>query len=203
MGKFIDLSGTRFGRLQVLERHGIGYQGNILWRCRCDCGEFTVKNSRTIRLGDVVSCGCYFKEVAAEKGRKRKTHGMTKTKTYSIWSNMKNRCQNKNYKKYRHYGGRGIAVCSRWLSFKNFILDMGEVPDGFTLDRIDTNGNYEPKNCRWATQKEQQNNRRNNHRILFRGRNLTLSQLERETGISQDKIQQRLKRGWPVDRALS
>ena len=199
----IDISSRRFGKLLALKRSGVGSQGNVTWICKCDCGNTITKESKTLRAGDTISCGCYFLEIAAKKGRLRKTHGKTNTRTYQVWSNMKGRCFNKDNEKFFYYGGRGITVCKRWMKFSNFLADMGEAPDHMTLDRKDVNGNYELSNCHWATQKYQQNNRRNNKRITFNGKTLTLSQWEESIGISQDKLQCRLRRGWSADRALS
>lgn len=133
----------------------------------------------------------------------KKSHGMTHSRTYTSWVGMKARCLNQKNPKYNRYGGRGIKVCPQWvISFDAFLADMGEVPQSFSLDRIDSNGNYEPSNCRWADQKTQQNNRTNNHRVLYAGQWLTLAQLQDETGLSQDMVQQRLARGVPMEEAI-
>lgn len=204
MGRRINLTGMKFGRLAVLhisERRDSN--GNVHWVCRCDCGAEKEVSSRSLRTGDTQSCGCYFLEVAEQKGRSKKMHGKTGTRTHNIWMNMRYRCENPNDPKFKDYGGRGIKVCSRWQSFDAFIADMGECPHGMTIERENVNGDYEPGNCVWASQKTQQNNRRNNVRIEFMGHNLTLAQWEDRTGIKQDTIRTRLQRGWPVTAALT
>lgn len=130
-------------------------------------------------------------------------HGMWKTPTYHSWQGMKNRCLNQNAGRYRDYGGRGIKVCKRWMEFENFFADMGERPDGKTLDRIDNNNNYEPDNCRWATPEEQSNNARNNIVLNHKGLSLTLSQWARRLDINMQTLYDRIvRRKWPVNRAL-
>ena len=124
--------------------------------------------------------------------------------SYSSWSNMKTRCYNKNNKDYKYYGDRGITVCDRWIaSFKDFLEDMGNRPDGMTLDRIDNNSNYELSNCRWATRNEQNNNRRYNYSIEFRGKKRNAAQIARMIGMTPGALQGRLYSGWSVERAIN
>jgi hypothetical protein len=133
------------------------------------------------------------------------THGMSRTSIYRRWLTMKARCFNKSNRKYSRYGGRGVAVCDRWLSFELFLIDMGQPPGKeFSIDREDVNGNYEPGNCRWATQKTQQNNRVNNRILSFGGESLLISAWAEKTGIPHKIITQRIDRDrWPVERALT
>jgi hypothetical protein len=116
---------------------------------------------------------------------------------------MLQRCVNPGAHAYELYGGRGIGVCERWREFENFLADMGEPPPGLTLDRIDSDGNYDPANCRWADWHEQQNNRRNNRLLTFNGETHGITEWSRRTGVYRHKIRRRLERGWPIERALT
>lgn len=124
--------------------------------------------------------------------------------TYRAWANMKTRCSNPKCQNFADYGGRGIVVCDRWKSFDNFLLDMGEKPDGLTLDRIDNDGNYEPDNCRWATRSRQANNRRGNHIVFFNGKGKTLNQHAIDCGLKPSTVRQRFYvYGWGINRCLT
>ncbi|MDE4297182.1 hypothetical protein PXK56_18520 [Phaeobacter gallaeciensis] len=128
---------------------------------------------------------------------------MTNTKAYQAWNSMKQRCMNAKSKDYPRYGGRGIKICDRWLSFENFLADMGEKPRDMTLDRIDNDGDYEPGNCRWASARTQSNNRRSNHCLTYEGKTQTLSEWSRETGIEKATLLNRIKNGWDTKAVLT
>jgi hypothetical protein len=136
------------------------------------------------------------------------THGhakrLSRTKTYSCWAHIIQRCKNENDSAYKNYGGRGIKVCERWYKFENFLTDMGEQPPRHSIERIDNNGNYSPENCKWATYKEQHNNKRVNHWIEFNNQRKTLRQWADKLGINKSTLSKRINRSnWPIEKALS
>lgn len=163
----IDLAGQKFGRLTAISDVAAG--GRVAWMCRCECGGEVVVSRNNLRSGAARSCGCLRREVQSQTATRRNlVHGHNRvgaqTRTHRSWTAMLSRCRDVNLTSYPSYGGRGIVVCERWLKYQNFLEDMGERPDGTTLDRIDNDGNYEPGNCRWATGSEQQRNKRDKKR---------------------------------------
>lgn len=204
MPKFIDLTGQRFGRWLVIKRVGTNNHGSPTWKARCDCGIVKIINGMALRQGASKSCGCYNKDVHREVCLKRNTtHGLVHSKAYHTWVNMRQRCENPKATAYKKYGAKGITVCERWKTFENFYADIGEPPSPLhTIERKDPKGEYAPGNCRWATQKEQQNNRSNNHRITHGGETKTLNQWAAHIGINRSSLTRRIK-NWGVERAIS
>ena len=191
-----DLTGQRFGRLTVIKR--VENKGNQpRWLCQCECGNQTVVAGRHLRNGEVRSCGCLVKEKNSTLHTK---HGMEGTKIYHVWCGIKNRCFNSNEKAYKHYGGRGITIFAEWIDdFQKFYDYVSKLPhygeDGYSIDRIDNNGNYEPDNLRWADDKTQHRNKRDNHLVQYGDRWVTIAEASEITGIPYKTLWQRLKRG--------
>jgi hypothetical protein len=195
--------GEKFGRLLVIEKS----EKRNYYICKCDCE--TVKQVRQdhLKTGKTSSCGCLHKELASARTsalhEKNIKHGLCKSKTYSIWNSMRNRCNNKNGKFYSYYGGRGITVCHEWDNFNNFYADMGECPQYMTIDRIDNNKGYSKENCQWATRTEQQNNRNVCRFITWNGETHTITEWSRKTGIHHNTITERFNKGWQLDQVFS
>lgn len=157
----LNLEGQRFGALVAIAR-APNRGPKAAWSCKCDCGAVHVATVSNLVSGHISSCGC----LCAVKV----THGMARTKTYRSWAGAKARCRNKKNTNYPHYGGRGIDMCERWAeSFEAFLSDMGKCPDGMSIERIDTNGNYEPGNCKWVPISEQCMNTRVAMRWVVKG----------------------------------
>lgn len=198
--RFVDLSGKRYGKLLV--RYYVGKRGGQpYWLCQCDCGQYTVVYAGSLRRGATNSCGCLAQECAKSRG----THRMTGTAEYCTWTRIIQRCTDTKYHGYHKYGGRGISICGRWRqSFEAFLEDIGPRPTPkHSIDRIDNDGNYEPGNCRWATAREQANNRRTNRLLTVDGETWTVAQWAERTGLPDHVIRTRLHRGWTPRRAIT
>lgn len=198
MASFENLEGRRFGKFVVIAFHK---PKPTYWLCRCDCGNERSVAAWTLKSGASKSCGCHKREKLIISNR---THGRTHSREYSSWRGMKERCNNPKNIGFSNYGGRGIKVCKRWLnSFVNFVLDMGKCPPGFSLDRINNDGNYCPSNCRWADRTTQHCNQRRARMITHNGKTQNLKLWSKEVGVSQSVIAYRLKRQYPIAEALS
>ncbi len=181
MGKFIDLTGQKFGRLTVMSRAENDKHGNSRFVCKCDCGKEKIIQSQSLLSGRTKSCGCFNIEKSALRckilGNSSKTHGLRNTRLYHVWNDMKVRCYNPHSSNYKNYGGRGIGICSKWRedfkAFYDWAMANGydeDAPRGeCTIDRIDNNKGYSPDNCRWVTVRTQNNNKRKGKTFIYEG----------------------------------
>jgi hypothetical protein len=191
--------GTKFGRWTVIADAGsaiLPQKRGHYWLCRCKCGIERKISGSSLASGGSKSCGCLVRD-EMKKGSHRRTHGGCGTPEYGVWNRMLDRCRNVNNKSYKHYGGRGIKVCDRWLkSFSNFLADMGVRPSSkYSIDRIYNNGNYEPNNCRWATQKQQIRNTRNVRYLTINGKTKILKEWAEIMGIDRHTLHNRIASG--------
>lgn len=208
MKQVVVKPGQRYGRLTVVESVGPtkdrSGKPSHRYTCLCECGRTTIVRVGHLRSGHTLSCGCLNKDMSAKANTK---HGHArrgrKTRAYRAYMDMRYRCENANSKPYGIYGAKGISVCGRWReSFDNFLTDMGIPPQGMSLDRIDNNLGYEPSNCRWASVITQNNNRSNNRLIRYGIHEFTISQWARYLHLHRNTLSERLKRGWPIWKAL-
>lgn len=198
-----DITGKKFNRLTAIRPDGKYKSGNIKWLCRCECGNYVHATSYALIHEKAKSCGCYASDRMVKYNTK---HGGFGTRLYEIWRQMHRRCYGKNTKAYKDYGGRGITVCKEWREFESFEkwALFGGYQNDLTIDRIDVNGNYCPENCRWATVKEQSNNRRSCHFVKFNGETHTISEWADIYKVDQRKLYDRLSRyGWDIGVAVS
>lgn len=194
MTERIDIAGLRFGRLLAQT-----YIGNRRWRCLCDCGAAVDALGSHLRLGRAYSCGCAHRRPPPAN----KTHGMSRTPIYRAWESMIKRCQTPSDTSYANYGGRGIRVCDSWQTFDGFFADMGPRPSPkHSVERNDTNGHYEPGNCRWATRTEQQRNMRSNRLITHNGRTQCLAAWADGAPVSAQLLRSRIEMGWTFADAI-
>lgn len=204
MAKLVNRLGKKYGRLVVVERAPNPYGGTgAAWLCRCKCGNETVALGEDLAKGKFRSCGCYSRDRIAAVGRAHRTHGLTDSRVYRIWTSMLTRCRNPNTGKWKYYGGRGIKVCKRWLKFENFIADMGMPPAGMSLDRINVDADYKPSNCKWSDSREQTRNRRNTVRLTHNGETLSVAEWARRLGIKPSTMHTRISANLPADKLFS
>jgi hypothetical protein len=201
----IDITGQRFGRLTALRiavRGGEGpHRRRQRWLFRCDCGNDVEAGKDSVMRGTTRSCGCLQAEITIQRNKQSVRHGHTsgahRSSEWVSWQHMRQRCSNPNHVYYKNYGGRGIRIDPRWDDFENFLTDMGGKPSPeHEIDRIDSNGNYEPGNVRWTLPIEQANNKRNSRYYTIDGRRQTIAQWAREYSIDPQKLRKRIDAGW-------
>jgi hypothetical protein len=197
MKRIVPPIGTRFGRLVCIGPAECSGR----WKFQCDCGS-PIKETwhNPVRRGIVQSCGCLWKETVPGNNKR---HGKTRSNIYRLWSMMLDRCRNPENARYAQYGGRGIYVCARWHVFANFYADMGDRPEGLTLNRIDNDGPYAPWNCEWATASSQARNKTNNKMLTLSGKTQSLAAWSEELGVKYNTLNTRVQRGWSDERVLT
>lgn len=201
MKERIDLIGKHFGKLLVLEKLKRQNDSHPYYKCVCECGNTTIVRSNALTCGNTKTCGCSRHE------SKNTTHQMSKTRIYKIWTGMKQRCYNRKSKAYDRYGGRGICMCKEWVNdfepFFKWSLNNG-YSKCLSIDRIDVDGNYEPSNCRWASDKQQSDNKRCNINITMNGKTQDLQQWCDEYGINRSTVNTRVRiMGWSYEKSIT
>jgi len=208
MSKAIDITGQKFDRLTAIRFDYIGRGGNHYWLFKCDCGNYTIASKSCVKYGTIKSCGCLNSELTIKRNT---THGMSSTRFYRIFYLMKGRCYDKKNDSYKYYGQQGIRVCDRWLKFENFRDDMYESyqkhakkygEKDTSINRERNTENYCFENCEWNTQEKQQNNRRNNHKLTYKGQTLNICQWAKKFNINRQTLSYRIDLGWSMGRAL-
>ena len=202
MSRYIDITNKKFNRLLAKERIYCEKQKKMAWRCECECGGEIIVTYNQLNRGNTKSCGCLNKENILARNT---VHNESKTRLYKIWVGMRQRCNNPNKKSYNDYGGRGIRVCGEWDTFETFkewAISNG-YNDTMTIERVDPNGNYEPINCTWIPKSEQAKNRTNCNFLTFNGKTQTVSDWARELNIHRTTINNRLRKGWSAEDALT
>lgn len=200
-----NLLGRRFGRLVVMKRAENGKDGRVRWLCKCDCGNEKIVIAKLLINGCTKSCGCLNSEKAAERAHNRAKHGEYKTRLYSIWTGIKDRCYRPKTIGYKNYGGKGIKMCEEWqsyISFRDWAIANG-YSNELTIDRINNEKDYCPENCRWATMKQQRHNSSQNRFIVYNNETHTIDEWSEITGINYHTISSRLRRGWNVADTLT
>ncbi len=210
----IDLTGQRFERLLV-ESYSHSKNKRAQWKCRCDCGNETIREGKSLRNGDTNSCGCFLREKTIARNKAlnkinppRLKHGQARknlnTKEYRAWSEIKRRCNSPKCKAYEHYGGRGIKLCERWKDFETFLSDIGEAPSRLhTIERVDNDKGYSPDNCIWATRKVQARNRRSSQKLTMDGMSLCVTEWAEKYSVSSGSMRYRLSRGMSLKDAIA
>lgn len=192
--------GERFGRLVVLRRLDNNQWKEARVECICDCGTVKSFTLKVLRRGDTKSCCCLKNEASS---RRLRTHGKTGTRTYSCYKNILTRCFSVKGKSFSYYGAKGITICDRWLKFENFLADMGECPDGLTIERLRNDLGYSRRNCEWASRLTQGRNRASVRKIHHNGEVKTCREWAEFLGIKGHTLYMRLHRnGWNMGRCL-
>lgn len=198
--KKIDLTGKKFGKLTAVSQVGINKSGNALWLCKCDCGGETVAINSNLTRGNSTSCGCISREKTIIRNTK---YSHSNHQLYKAWQGIQQRCNDSNCNIYRYYGGKGIKCCERWRDYEAFYSDnILKYKKGLTIDRINTNGDYSPENCRWVSMLIQANNKSNNRIVTAYGYTASLADVCRRFNADYKKTWKRLWRGWKIERAL-
>lgn len=206
MAKFKDLTGQRFGKLTAIKIVGKNRNRTNLWLCKCDCGNEHITSTDLLLNGQCKSCSCLQKEKISKLSYR---HGLHKTKIYNIWCAIKHRCSSNVGKNTKYYRDKGIKVCNEWIdkengfiNFYNWAMQNG-YKEGLSIDRIDSNKNYCPENCRWVDSYIQNNNKSSNKYITYNNETYTLAQWCRKLGLNYHRTVCRLLRGWTVEKSFT